>query len=154
MHCGIWGGDEPPGPQFEGDEWHYKGYRTRKGQLFILSVYREQLRLLIPPLVAKWEAVLGVRVSYWGIRRMQTRWGTCNADAGGVWLNLELVKKPMHCLEYVLVHEMVHLLERHHNERFLSSMDHFVPQWRLYRDELNAAPLAHETWNLGTSSEG
>jgi predicted metal-dependent hydrolase len=77
---------------------------------------------------------------------MKTRWGTCNEQARRIWLNLELVKKPPQCLEYIVVHEMVHLLERHHNERFVAYMDEFMPQWRLFRDELNQAPLAHETW--------
>ncbi len=77
---------------------------------------------------------------------MKTRWGTCNIEAGRVWLNLELAKKPAHCLEYVLVHEMVHLLERRHNERFTAHMDRVMPQWRSYREELNRAPLVHEEW--------
>lgn len=77
---------------------------------------------------------------------MKTRWGSCNVRDRRVWLNLELAKKPPRCLEYVLVHEMVHLLERRHNHRFRALMDRFVPQWRLYRDELNQAPLAHEKW--------
>jgi predicted metal-dependent hydrolase len=108
--------------------------------------YREQLRLLIPPLVEKWEPVLGVEVADWGIKRMKTRWGTCNVDARRIWLNLELAKKPVPCLEYIIVHEMVHLLERDHSDRFVGPMDRYLPQWRLYQDELNAAPLAHEKW--------
>lgn len=108
--------------------------------------YREQLRELIPPLIEKWEPVLNVRVASWGIRRMKTKWGSCNIAARRIWLNLELAKKPVECLEYVVVHEMAHLLERHHNGRFISLMDDYLPQWRTYRDELNTAPLAHETW--------
>jgi predicted metal-dependent hydrolase len=109
--------------------------------------YREQLRIRIPPLLAKWEPVLGVRVAEWGIKKMKTKWGTCNIEARRVWLNLELAKKPKQCLGYIIVHEMVHLLERHHNDRFVAIMDEHLPQWRSYRDELNAAPLAHETWS-------
>ena len=78
---------------------------------------------------------------------MKTRWGSSNASARRVWVNLELAKKPLSCLEYILVHEMVHLLERHHNDRFKELMDKFMPQWRVYRDELNRAPLAHESWS-------
>lgn len=78
---------------------------------------------------------------------MKTRWGSCNIEARRVWLNLELAKKAPVCLEYVLVHEMVHLLERHHTERFRELMDRFMPDWRLRRDELNKAPLAHEEWD-------
>jgi predicted metal-dependent hydrolase len=100
----------------------------------------------IPALIAKWEPKIGVEVAEWGIRKMKTRWRTCNIKARRVWLNLELAKKPASCLEYILVHEMVHLLERHHTERFREWMDKFMPQWRLYRDELNRAPLAHENW--------
>jgi predicted metal-dependent hydrolase len=77
---------------------------------------------------------------------MKTRWGTCNPAAGRIWLNLELAKKPLACLEYILVHEMVHLLERCHNERFRALMDKVLPTWRMSRAELNRAPLAHEDW--------
>ena len=81
------------------------------------------------------------------IKKMKTRWGSCNAAVRRVWLNLELAKKPTACLEYILVHEMVHLLEPHHNERFLELMDARMPTWRSARDELNRAPLAHEDWS-------
>jgi predicted metal-dependent hydrolase len=108
--------------------------------------YRGQLKELIPPLIAKWQPVVGVQVADWRVKRMKTRWGSCNVDAQRIWLNLELIKKPPRCLEYIVVHEMVHLLERLHNERFVAYMDHFLPQWRLLRDELNSAPLAHATW--------
>lgn len=77
---------------------------------------------------------------------MKTRWGTCNIAARRIWINLELAKKPPQCLEYIVVHEMVHLQERLHNDNFRMLMDQFMPQWRLYRDELNQAPLAHEDW--------
>lgn len=108
--------------------------------------YRRQLRQMIPPLLAKWEAALGVQAADWGIKRMKTRWGTCNAETCRIWLNLELAKKPVRCLEYVLVHELVHLLERHHSERFLAILDAHLPQWRERRHELNLAPLAHAEW--------
>jgi len=109
--------------------------------------YRQLLRDQIPELIAKWEPVIGVSVADWGIRRMKTRWGTCSRGASRIWLNLELAKKPPSCLEYILVHEMVHLLERHHNDRFREYMDRFMPQWRLHRQELNRAPLSHESWS-------
>ena len=108
--------------------------------------YRHQLRAELPALVAKWQPKVGVIVNDVRIKKMKTRWGSCNADAGRIWLNLELVKKPPSCLAYILVHEMVHFLERHHNERFRALMDALMPQWCLYKDELNRAPLAHETW--------
>ena len=108
--------------------------------------YRRLLREQIPDLLAKWEPVVGVEVAFCRIKTMKTKWGSCNADARRIWLNLELSKKPHMCLEYILVHEMVHLLERHHNDRFRELMDRFMPQWRLHREELNRAPLAHGEW--------
>jgi predicted metal-dependent hydrolase len=108
--------------------------------------YRARLRVLIPPLVQKWQLVLGVEASGWGIRRMKTRWGSCNPDAGRVWLNLELAKKPPACLEYILVHELTHLLARRHDEHFVAVMDRHLPAWRMHREVLNRAPLAHEDW--------
>jgi len=109
--------------------------------------YRHQLREQIPPLLAKWEPQAGVTVAEVRIKKMKTRWGSCNTTARRIWLNLELAKKPTACLEYILVHEMVHLLERHHNERFRELMDTLMPTWRVTREELNRAPLAHEDWN-------
>lgn len=108
--------------------------------------YRCRLREQFPDLLAKWEPEVGVEVSELRIKKMRTRWGTCNVEARRLWLNLELAKKPPPCLEYILVHEMIHFLERHHNERFRELMDRLMPQWRLYREELNRAPLSHEDW--------
>jgi hypothetical protein len=108
--------------------------------------YRQQLKALIPPLVEKWQAVLGVRLAEWGVKKMKTRWGACNAGARRIWLNLELAKKPAQCLEYIVVHELAHLIERHHNDRFTSLMDRHLPNWRLHRQELNSAPLGHASW--------
>jgi len=122
------------------------GASREKREELLHRWYRQRLREQIPPLIAKWEPRIGVAVADWGIKKMKTRWGTCNANAGRIWLNLELAKKPASCLEYILVHEMVHLLERHHNDRFRELMDTLVPQWRLHREELNRAPLAHEDW--------
>lgn len=108
--------------------------------------YRQQLRTQIPALVAKWEPRVGRTVDDVRIKKMKTRWGSCNADARRVWLNLELAKKPALCLEYILVHEMVHLIERRHNDSFRQLMDTLMPSWRICRDELNRSPLAHEDW--------
>ncbi len=112
----------------------------------LLAWYRRQLKEMIPPLISKWEGIMGVQVAEWGVKAMKTRWGTCNPAARRIWLNLNLIKKPVHCLEYVIVHEMVHLLERRHDERFVAYMDSFMPQWRQRREELNRAPLGHATW--------
>jgi predicted metal-dependent hydrolase len=122
------------------------GTSERNKEKVLLEWYRRQLKALIPDLIAKWEPVIGVQVSQWGIKKMKTRWGACNIVAKRIWLNLELAKKPPECLSYILVHEMVHFLERHHNDRFKTLMDRFMPQWCLYREALNRAPLAHEEW--------
>jgi predicted metal-dependent hydrolase len=108
--------------------------------------YRRQLRALLPALLTKWEPRVTKAVADVRIKRMRTRWGSCNADVGRIWLNLELIKKPVACLEFVLVHEMVHLHERHHSKRFQEWMDALMPTWRMHRAELNLAPLAHEEW--------
>ena len=109
--------------------------------------YRGELRGRLPTLLAKWEPKIGVQVAEVRIKKMKTRWGSCNSAARRIWLNLELVKKQTSCLEYIFVHEMVHLIERSHNDRFWDLMDRHMPQWRLHRDELNRAPLAHEDWH-------
>lgn len=108
--------------------------------------YRECLREEIAELVAKWGPRIGVHVKEWGIRKMKTRWGTCNREARRIWVNLELAKKPPSCLEFIVVHEMVRLIERHHSERFRELMDEVLPPWRQYRDQLTHAPLSHQSW--------
>lgn len=117
-----------------------------KRQIIIDEWYRVQLKALIPPLIEKWEKVIKVKVNDFGIRRMKTKWGTCNTDVGRIWINLELAKKPPQCLEYIVVHEMVHLLERKHNDIFIAYMDKFLPKWKYYKDELNQLPVRHEKW--------
>lgn len=109
--------------------------------------YRNQLRAAIPGLLDKWLPKLGVPAPEVRIRKLKTLWGSCNAEAGRIWLNLELIKKPPTCLEFILVHELAHLIERHHNERFLAIMDRAMPTWRASREELNRSPLAHEGWS-------
>lgn len=108
--------------------------------------YRARLRERIPEIIAKWEPQIGVSVAEWRIRRMKTRWGTCNGEARRIWFNSELAKKPVPCLEYVVVHEMVHLIERGHNERFGGILDRVLPNWRHRLDALAREPLANETW--------
>src|ERR1043165_4697128 len=112
----------------------------------LLRWYRQRLSEPLPSLLAKWIPRVGVEIEEVRIKKMKTRWGTCNTQARRIWLNLELAKKPFSCLEYILVHEMVHLLERHHTDRFRELMDNLMPTWRLFREELNRAPLAHEDW--------
>lgn len=107
---------------------------------------RQRLKDAIPDLIAKWEPRLGVRVQSFFVQRMKTKWGSCNHKKGNIRLNTELAKKPLECLEYIVVHEMVHLLEPSHNERFLALMTHHLPKWKFYRDELNRLPVRHEDW--------
>jgi len=107
---------------------------------------RAELKGRVPELIEKWQPVIGEEVANWGIRKMKTKWGSCNIAQSRIWLNLELAKKPIECLEYILIHEMVHLLERNHNDNFSEYMDKLLPQWRSHRDVLNRGPLGHEDW--------
>ncbi|MGB4774336.1 MAG: SprT family zinc-dependent metalloprotease [Daejeonella sp.] len=109
--------------------------------------YRVQLKKQIPAIIEKWEAILKVKVSDWQVKQMKTKWGSCNIEKKRLWVNLELAKKPEHCLEYIIVHEMVHLLERHHNDRFLYYMDTYLPSWRQLKTELNKLPVSHADWS-------
>lgn len=99
--------------------------------------YRKELRKIIPELIKKWEPKMNVHVADWQIRKMKTKWGSCNIEKQLITINLELAKKYLHCIEYIVVHEMVHLLERNHNDRFISYMDQFLPNWRTTKLELN-----------------
>jgi predicted metal-dependent hydrolase len=108
--------------------------------------YRQQLTALLPAWAEKWSAAMGVRASEWRVKKMKTKWGTCNIRARRIWLNLELAKQPIHCVEYVLVHELAHLIERRHDARFKAVMDQHCPHWRACRKELNSVSLAHAAW--------
>ena len=108
--------------------------------------YREQIREIGPRLIAKWERIIGVKVQNLYVQRMKTKWGSCTAPVGTIRLNSELAKKPRQCLEYIVVHEMLHLLERTHNRRFMCLMDQFMPRWQSHRDLLNRLPVRREKW--------
>ena len=99
--------------------------------------YRQEMKKLVPGIIQKWETISGLKVGTYGIKRMKTRWGSCNPRHKRIWLNLELIKKPMHCLEYVVVHEIVHFLEPNHGHKFKAHMDRLMPQWREHKAELN-----------------
>lgn len=117
-----------------------KGSSTNvKRQELLEAWYRSQLKERIPELIEKYETKMGIRVKEFRIKKMKTRWGTCNIRVGRIWLSLELAKKSLGCLEMVVVHEMVHLLERLHNRRFYNFMDEFMPNWKLYNEELNSS---------------
>ncbi|MHA7218627.1 M48 family metallopeptidase [Arthrobacter sp. MDT1-48-3] len=108
--------------------------------------YRRELKAAVPALLEKWQSTLGVEAERIVVRRMKTKWGTCITTSRTIWLNPELAKKDPRCLEYIVVHELIHLLERGHGEKFVALMDQFLPDWRARRDALNEAPLGHEDW--------
>jgi predicted metal-dependent hydrolase len=108
--------------------------------------YRERLKEAVPPLLARWEPLLGVNVDRFFVQRMKTKWGSCNPSRRSIRLNTELAKKPRECLEYIVAHEMVHLLEPTHNRRFVILMDELMPRWQSLRDSLNRLPVRHESW--------
>lgn len=108
--------------------------------------YRERLRIELTPLIDRWQHALGVELSVWTIKRMRTRWGGCNPVSRRAWFNLELAKTPPECLDYIVLHELVHLIERQHNERFTALMDEHMPLWRQHRRSLNTTPLGDELW--------
>ncbi len=122
------------------------GADEAKKQAVLEEWYRQQLKQAAPPLIAKWEALMGVKIERFFVQRMKTRWGSCNPGARTIRLNTELAKKPRECLEYIIVHEAAHLLEPTHNARFVALMDRFMPNWQFYRDRLNRFPVSHETW--------
>jgi predicted metal-dependent hydrolase len=108
--------------------------------------YRKQLKMMIPSIIEKWEQKIGVKANAWGVKQMRTKWGSCNVEEKKIWINLELAKKPKNCLEYIVVHELIHLIERSHNDHFIELMDEHMPKWRSYRDELNRLPISHTDW--------
>ena len=108
--------------------------------------YRREVKEAVPPVLERWEPRIGVRVERFFVQRMKTRWGSCNQERRTIRLNTELAKKPRECLEYIVVHELVHLLEPTHSARFVGLMDRFMPQWEGYRDRLNRLPVRRESW--------
>ncbi|MDB5346029.1 MAG: putative metal-dependent hydrolase [Schlesneria sp.] len=122
------------------------GANEEKKQEILEAWYRDQLKAAVPPLITKWEPLLGVNVAGFLVRTMKTKWGSCSPGIGTIRLNTELAKKPPECLEYIVVHEMIHLLEPTHNSRFVSLMDKYMPKWQFHRDALNRLPIRHEQW--------
>ncbi len=115
-------------------------------QAVVAQWYRDQIKASMPALLKKWASKMGVQVNRVFVQKMKTKWGSCNPATRSIRLNTDLAKKPAQCLEYVVVHELAHLLERHHNERFIGLMDAHMPHWRQHRQTLNRSPLAHEEW--------
>jgi predicted metal-dependent hydrolase len=119
---------------------------TAKRHEIMNEWYRAELKKQLPDLIKRWSQRLNIKINQCLIKHMKTKWGSCNIEKRRVWINLELAKKPIHCLEYILVHEMTHLLERHHNTRFSAYMDKYLPQWRSYKQDLNEFPVSHIDW--------
>lgn len=109
--------------------------------------YREQLRGAASALLSKWEPLLGVKVARVFVQRMKTKWGSCTPTLGYIRLNTDLAKKPPECLEYIVVHELVHMLEATHNKRFVALMNKYLPNWQQLRSKLNSLPVRHEEWD-------
>ena len=118
-----------------------------KKQAIVEEWYRVQLKQAVPELIAKWEPLLRVNVQRFFVQKMKTKWGSCNPAAKSIRLNTDLARKPRECLEYIVVHEMIHLLEPTHNNRFMTMMEQFMPNWRFFRTELNRLPVRHENWS-------
>ena len=108
--------------------------------------YRKQLRPVVENLITKWQKKIGAETSYWGIKQMKTRWGTCNHKRARILINLELAKKPLTCAEYVVIHELLHVVEKKHNDKFVRLMAEHIPKWRSIKDDLNGFMLSHEEW--------
>ncbi len=124
----------------------HPGTETHKRQALVEAWYREQLMAAVPALLARWEPLIGVKVKRVTLRRMKTRWGSCSTKPRTIRLNSELAKKPPECLEYVVVHELVHLLEASHNARFKALMDRYLPGWKVIRKQLNSLTVKHTDW--------
>jgi predicted metal-dependent hydrolase len=122
------------------------GANEQQRQAVIAQWYRDQIKAVVPALIEKWEPVIGVDAGRVFVQKMKTKWGSCNPTARSIRLNTDLAKKPPQCLEYIVVHELTHLVERRHSDRFMGLLGACMPQWRQYREMLNRAPLAHEEW--------
>ena len=142
--------DEPPSMELKHSRMLLR-VRPRtdenKRQALVEQWYRELLKEAIPILLVRWQPLLNVRVERFFVQRMKTKWGSCNHRAHTIRLNTELAKKPTECLEYIVVHELVHLLEPTHNARFVALMDRFMPKWQFHRQVLNRLPVRRETWS-------
>lgn len=124
----------------------HPNWDVERKQELLDSWYRQELKLAVPDLIAKWQSLIGAKPSKWFVQRMKTKWGSCNADARTIRLNTELAKKPRECLEYIVVHELIHLREPTHNARFIALMNQFMPHWRSTQELLNRLPARHESW--------
>lgn len=141
--------DKPPAVELKHSHLHLQvrpGSSDEKKQELLEDWYREQVKKAVPALIAKWEPLIGTKVERFFVQKMKTKWGSCNHQAGSIRLNTDLAKKPPRFLEYLVVHEMVHLVEPTHNKHFIALIDQYVPNWQLLRAELNQLPVRHENW--------
>ncbi len=122
------------------------GTSVENRALVLTEFYRAQLKAQVEKRLPEWQQRIAVELADWGVKKMKTKWGSCNIAAKRIWLNLELAKKPPECLEYILVHELVHLLVRKHDQTFRAHMDQQLPNWQDIRDLLNKMPLAFNQW--------
>jgi len=122
------------------------GWHEEKKLELLDGWYREQIKEALPSIIKKWEKKIGVQVNGFYVRRMKTKWGSCNPKTQTIRLNTDLAKKPRECLEYVVVHELVHLLESSHSERFIQLMNQHMPKWQSHQQLLNSLPVRHESW--------
>ena len=142
--------DQPPSVELKHSRMVLRmrpGTDERRRQALMEAWYREQIEQAVPLLLARWQPLMGVKVERFFVQRMKTKWGSCNHKARTIRLNTELAKKPAECLEYIVVHELVHLLEPTHNARFVALMDRFMPKWQFHRQVLNRLPVRREQWS-------
>lgn len=126
---------------------YLKGEKEGKNIQTIIDLwYRQELKKTADTLIQKWEKIIGVKINDFSIRKMKTRWGSCDTKTGKIRLNIELIKKPVDCIEYIIVHEIIHLFERTHNQNFNAYMNKYLPQWKEIRAELNKLPLGTQVW--------
>jgi predicted metal-dependent hydrolase len=149
--------DDVPGVFLKGKNKIVLQVRPRssviKRQEVMFEWYRCELRKVIKNMMPKWQKNIGVQPNVLAIKRMRTRWGTCNTDNKKITLNLELIKKPINHIEYILVHELLHLVERRHNKIFYSMMNEYIPKWKSIRQELNKSILPYEEWGFITNKQ-
>jgi predicted metal-dependent hydrolase len=142
-------GDWAPAVELKHRHMHLRvrpSMSDEKKQAIVEEWYRAQLKLAVPALIVKWAPLLRVKVARFFVQKMKTKWGSCSPAGKSIRLNTDLAKKPPECLEYIIVHEMIHLLEPTHNSRFMTLMEQFMPKGRFYRTELNRLPVRHEDW--------
>ncbi len=141
--------DAPPEVELKHNRMLFQtrpGIGEERRQAVLDAWYRARLKEAVVPLIAKWEPLMGVTVERFFVQKMKTKWGSCSRRSASIRLNTDLARKPRECLEYIVVHEMAHLLEPTHNSRFIAVMDLFMPNWRFQREVLNRLPVRHESW--------